>query len=834
MRHNPGLFNYRISIVSSFFIFLINVSPSWCQINGKIVDTDGLALPFAAIYIEGTTYGTVSNADGYYELEIAKNGKTIINFQYVGFKNFQATIDYKGVPVTLNVTMAADQILLNELVIRPDAEDPAYPIMRQTIAHRKTNKNIVNSLEADLYVKGLVKLLEVPQKILGEEVGNLNGILDSLRQGIIYLSESKSRFYFELPDKTKEEMISTIKSGDNSLFTANQFSWASFDLYEEYLQFGRSIISPLADNAFAHYTFRLEQTYEDKDNFVIHKIRIIPKSKNAPLLNGYIFITDGYWTIHSTDLKLYGVALKNTYIDTIEVKQVFIPVESRETWKMFSQIFRFKAGLLGFKIGGDFTYIFSNYILNPDITGIFKSKETFSVKKDALKRDTAYWNQIRPVPLTMEEEKDYIKKDSLLTIWSSRSFLDSMDRADNKFKPIHLILGYTHNNSYKKRSFTVPSPLSAIKFNAVEGFVLNLNPYWAIQDTSMRKFKIQPSVSYGFADHTFKPAVLLDYTFDNYSLGRIQLFSGLRNSQFDAQNPINERSNAWSSLWSKTNKIRLYREMYAGVNYFQEIFNGFYTELSSTYTSRSPVGVNTQYSFRKKDLKYEENIPNVNLPESYFIENEILQNQIKITLRPGQTYSSYPNYKIRHTTDRPVITAEYILGIPINSDRSPFQKLTVKVRDQNVNLRQIGYFRYNIEGGLFIKGKPGYFADFLHPVANRIAIPIDPDLSSFNLLPFYQYSTDRYYIQFNYRHHFNGFVFDKIPLINKTPLRLTLGTSGLYVPDKGYYLEPFIGIENFKIGPIHLFDIDYAFSFDKNGFRDHGIVFRLSQLLGSL
>jgi hypothetical protein len=118
-------------------------------------------------------------------------------------------------------------------------------------------------------------------------------------------------------------------------------------------------------------------------------------------------------------------------------------------------------------------------------------------------------------------------------------------------------------------------------------------------------------------------------------------------------------------------------------------------------------------------------------------------------------------------------------------------------------------------------------------MGNELLSPIAPDLSSFNLLPYYEFSTGDYYLQFNFRHHFNGFIFDKIPLINKTPLKLVIGSSGLYTPEKGHYLEPFIGIENFRIGPVNLFDLDYSFGFDQSGFRDHGVTFRLSQLLNN-
>ncbi|MFZ1750218.1 MAG: DUF5686 family protein, partial [Saprospiraceae bacterium] len=132
-----------------------------------------------------------------------------------------------------------------------------------------------------------------------------------------------------------------------------------------------------------------------------------------------------------------------------------------------------------------------------------------------------------------------------------------------------------------------------------------------------------------------------------------------------------------------------------------------------------------------------------------------------------------------------------------------------------------------------LRSSPTYFGDYFHPMGNELLSPIDPDLSSFNLLPYYEYSVDKYYAQCNLRHHFNGFVFDKIPLINKTPFKLVAGLSALYVPGKGQYAETLVGIENFRIGPFQLFNLDYTWAFDKNGFRDHGLTIRLSQLFSN-
>lgn len=62
---------------------------------------------------------------------------------------------------------------------------------------------------------------------------------------------------------------------------------------------------------------------------------------------------------------------------------------------------------------------------------------------------------------------------------------------------------------------------------------------------------------------------------------------------------------------------------------------------------------------------------------------------------------------------------------------------------------------------------------------------------------------------------------------------MVIGISALHQPDKGEYFEPFIGIENFKIGPFHLFDVDYSFGFDKTGLRDQGFTIRLTQLMNN-
>ncbi len=828
MKHLPFS---KILRISALFIFLTGeVNDMLAQIVGKITDEKGIPLSYAAVYLEGTSTGTVSNSEGRYILEIAAEGEYQLAFQFVGYKQVSKKISYQGTTVVLDVILQPEEYVLDELVITDAKEDPAYPIMRKAISKREYYRQQARNFEADLYVKGVVKILETPEEILGRKIGNMGGILDSTRQGIIYLSESKSKFYCLSPEKTKEVMVSSIRSEGNGLFTANQFSWASFDLYNEYLSFSRTIVSPLADNAFSHYNFRLEGAILDERGKIVNKISIIPKSKNSPLLEGTLYIADDLWNIYSTELHLYGNVLKNTFLDTIHIKQVYVPVASPDTWKLFSQVFTFRAGLLNVKVGGNFTYIFSNYTSGVDVSKHFTDNETFRVEQNALNKDTAFWKETRPIPLTTEETMDYTRKDSLQKIWNSEVFRDSVDRENNKVKWLDLVSGYTYQKSRKNIQLSLPSPLSTIRFNALEGFKASLEAKWEKEDSLARKWTIQPGLDYGFSDKTVKPRLLVTHIYDNYNQGKITVAGGMHNQQFEPREPITERNNTWNSLWNKRNTIRMFRHHYFRVEFSREVLNGYYLTLRSGYSDRRPVSVMTQYSFRKKEEDYAENIPRADLNPDVYQARRFWKNQVSLLIRPGQTYSSYPNRKVRDISDWPNVYLDYEHGIPLDDQTSWYHKAVARIRDEYVSLRLAGYFSYNVEIGTRLSGNIQYFGDYFHPMGNELLSPIDLDMASFNLKPYYEYSTNEYYTQMNFRHHFNGLIFDRIPLINKTSLKLVVGGGVLHVPDKSIYSECYVGIENVRVGPLQILDVDYTWAFAGSQFRDKGITIRLSSI----
>ena len=96
-----------------------------------------------------------------------------------------------------------------------------------------------------------------------------------------------------------------------------------------------------------------------------------------------------------------------------------------------------------------------------------------SFLENANKKDDSYWNSIRPVPLTIEESSDYIKKDNLQIKKKSKVYLDSIDVKRNKFKITDILTNYSYNNSFKKWSIDYDGPLKTFSFNTVQGYRIN-------------------------------------------------------------------------------------------------------------------------------------------------------------------------------------------------------------------------------------------------------------------------------------------------------------------------------------------------------------------------
>lgn len=85
--------------------------PQGGKISGKVLGSEGIPLPGVTVVIKGTTNGTVTNADGYYEINAGADNTLL--FSFIGMKSTEIPV---GNQKEINVTLEADVIGIEEVV----------------------------------------------------------------------------------------------------------------------------------------------------------------------------------------------------------------------------------------------------------------------------------------------------------------------------------------------------------------------------------------------------------------------------------------------------------------------------------------------------------------------------------------------------------------------------------------------------------------------------------------------------------------------------------------------------------------------------------------------
>ena len=808
---------------------------SRAQLTGTVLDENGEPLPFASVYVRNSTNGTAANAEGIYRLSLEKGTYEVV-FQYIGYKQKIETVEISGKPVRLNVKMEPTNLEISEVVIT--TEDPAYRIMREVIARRRYYKNKAAEYSCDVYIKGFYRIVEAPKKILGQDVGTMGGILDTNRTGVVYLSESVSKVYAQAsPKRKKEIMVSSKVSGSDNGFSFNRATYTDFDLYDERIEIEREILSPLADNAFSYYTFRLKGKYKDENGYDIYKIEVRPKRPADPVFGGHLYVVDEWWNLSGADIYLTGAAIKQPVLDTLRIQQEFVPVEKPDAWRLLSQVTSFKFGVLGFKFDGFFNGIFSNYDLHPKFDDKVFSRETFKIEDDANERDSVYWSGIRPIPLTSEESADYVKKDSLQQIWKSDAYLDSTDARNNKFKFGNLLFGYTWRNSKKHTTVQYPAAMSWIQFNTVQGWLVNVKPEFSKYDGDMRTrfWRAEGLLNYGFSEKKMRGGLRLERRFESKHFSTVELSGGLQTAQFSDKDPIGVVTNTMYSLMIKRNYMKLYEKKFVKAEFSRYLFPGLWMRADAEWAERNPLVNHSDYALYKKDRVYTPNAPLTGSAEPSFNTHQAFVVNLMARFRIGETYNSYPKFRVYESSGWPEILLIYRKAIAgVGGSDLNYDYIQAQIRKNDINFGLVGYTELNIAVGMFLNDKRLEFIDLHHPMGNQTIFGKPKDYSrAFFLLPYYDFSTSKPFVQTHIQHHLQGWLLDKIPGLRKLNWKEVFG-FGLYyaentaneglLPQKTPYWEVNFGFENIGFKFFRPFRIDVAAGFFGKEHYKTGVV----------
>lgn len=780
-----------------FIVFLFTNSFAQ-QVKGIIYDDKNEPLPFVNISIDGTGIGTSSNLSGAYNLGL-KNGSYTISFRYVGYTTVKKEIIIDGKDIVLDMVLK-EQLLEIKPYYVTGGEDPAYGIIRKAQKKRKFYLDQVKSYQYDSYIKGSAYLRNAPEKVLGQEIF-LDG-LDSTRSGMIYLSESVSKVYIKGKEK-KEVMVSSKVAGRHQGFSWNSALEFQLNFYENLVPTpvtDRDVVSPIATDAMTYYKYKLLGEYLDHGR-TIYKIEIKPKLTGSPLVNGIVEIQDSTWRIHAIDIfvtKDNGM----DFLDTLDMKVIFVPIKD-DIWLKGTQQFDFRFMFNLFKIKGDGHFLgsFNNYIIDPKFDKNFFTGEVVKVQEESNKKSDAYWDSIRPIPLTHYEIENYELKDSLEEVRGTKTYMDSLDRKRNKLKAIDILTGYTWQNSYHKLEFYFSSPLMGFHFNTVEGIVLTeqlaFEKYYKDQKAQTNA---NVNIRYGFSDGRFFIKGGIRHRFNSTNRWHIALDGGHYISQFNGD-VMPELHNSLYTIFLEINHWRLYEKNHIKFSTGGEVVNGFWLNLSfeadyrRSLNNANPL---TQFYINNTNRSFGDNNdfrnPGVILPST---PGWFLNSQIQLVYTPGQKYMMRPKLKIDYQSKWPTFgIALKVVFVKLDGEENignyAFGEFFV---EQSIDMGIIGNSEYYTSLGYFFR-KPVFFYGYRHFSTTQTAFaPVD-ELRSFWTLPYYQASTNDWFFQAHYQHHFNGWLLGKIPGIKKAKIYEVLGFHFLYNPVIRDYYEFTVGLEN--------------------------------------
>ncbi len=821
-------------------------------IKGKVIDSQRKPLPFASIILVGTNQGIASNIEGEYLLNVLP-GKHRVRFQYLGYKTLDTTFVVGPSMLTYNAMLAVEVVALPEALVSGNGEDPAYTIMRRAIAKAKYHAMQVDEYEAMVYVKGSGRLLKVPgffkkkiTKALAEE---------GIDSTVAFTQESVRKLHYKRPEQYRDTVISIRTTGNDNNTSPMGFIYSSF--YEPKVV---AAISPLAPDAFNHYRFEYLGFIEDGGQ-VVNKINVIPKGKGDQVFEGVIYIVDNVWSIHSLDLTTYIWGIKfdmqqwfeplkrNVWLPVHEIYDVSgsvfgfgfeyryfaklsdyditlnpdleVPVivldakveseEAKASDARMKDLF-FEKGLTalgpGEKLSGKKLLKMMKVYEKQEIEALpdsdtipFTEVSSQVIDSTAYKRDSSYWEQIRPMPLTDYEVRGYERQDSIAAIPPAP---DEKDRTPDtlslsiseegfaanvkprkKFSLSHLITGGRYDIS-DKTFLQLKGPLQSVKYNTVDG----LHGGYEIELGNIQKqninWEISPGIRYAISREAF-----------NYE-GKIRLFGKGWNLQFNGGNqvrqynydhPLSPWSNSLYTLFANRNYLKEYEQKFFRARYEQSITGAMGIDVSAEYGDRKRLINTTDIVFiDDKKLLFTSNDPfHLVGGPGVFDHHEAIITEASLWIKPFWEYHVQRGTKRKEYSKSPMLTLRYRKGW--GEAYHPFDFISADI-EYKWPIGAGSLLSMNMSGGSFIGDvKPVYFHDFVHFPGNRLLeAPMDP-VSSFRMLDYYTYSTNDKYFYGLFNYQFRRFGLTQMNYFRRQGIRENLLFNVLLTPESHQYAE---------------------------------------------
>lgn len=793
------MYLFRIRFLT-FFLIALSVQSFGQQftIKGKVFNSENKeGLPFVPVIIKGTTIGTQTDFDGNFTIKTAKLGDSLIA-SYVGFKRTSRKINKTLAIQEINMPMVNEGLSLDEVTVKA-GENPAHRIIRNVIANKPVNnRDKLEAYEYENYNKIEFDLTRIPKEMRDKKVlkpikfvfENVDSTYSGEKPSLpFFMIENISDFYFLKNPKRKREVVraSKITGIENtSISQVMGDMYQNINIYDNnILIFNKQFSSPISNDGFFYYKYYLEDSSFIGNHWCYH-IRFKPKRTQELSFTGNIWIADTTWGVKRLEMTMPKDANIN-FINTANVVQEFVYSDS--TWMMNKDrlVIDFAPTKKALGFYGRKTTSYKKIKLNtPREVKFYDLGDKIDVSDDATKQSDEFWQQNRHDSLTAREMKIYKMIDTIQSLPIYKTWIDIF---------YVFVAGYG-----KVNNFEIGPYYNLISYNKVEGTRLRFGGRTSRKFS--RWYELNGYVAYGTLDQKYK-----------YSLGfksfitkkpHRQLVGMSYKSDYEILGQSTNgfsQDNIFASFFRTSPLTNLTRVDNTQAWYEREWLPGLITRVTLAGNLYTPLGT-ARYNYYKKDgaIGEKENLRNTEV-------------RLNVRFAYKEKFVSGDFERVSLGTRYPVIQLNYAKSLQnAFGGEYDYQKFAVNLSDRIRITPILGYTDYMIQGGKIWGTVPFPLLE-LHG-GNETYVY---DYMAYNMMRYYEFGSDQY-VAAGIIHHFEGLLFNKVPLLKKLKWREVIsgkavwGTvepnnrktfifpTSLNALDKGPYVEATAGIENiFKV-----------------------------------
>ena len=758
-------------------LLLLLAGPALAQlttVRGVVTDARTKEkLPFVSVAVPQTTLGTNTDEQGRFTLQVPAQYNTLI-FNYLGYRPVTRTF-VPGAPVELSVPLTTTSAQLNEVVIKgtkppryKNKDNPAVELIRQVLDHRDANQPTSYDYVTDeKYEKMAFSFSNLSEKFKNRKIFRNYQFLfkqqDSAAVGgvnilPVYLEEKLSREYYRKDPPAFKTVVLGSKQvqfdkhfiDNDGVSTYFNRMYQDINIYDNNVSLlGNQLLSPISNAGPTFYQYYVTDTLKNQVPQLI-ELSFNPRNRGDLLFTGKLYVTlDGNYAVQRAELgvdKRINLNLVKGFSAILE----FAPNPDRR-YHLRKSVLDMEFGLTekGSGFFGERTVIYEKFRIGEPAPDSLYAGPAVVAADSSAGRGQAFWQQNRPDSLTLTERTIYKNIDTLQTIKSFQRTLTLFTFLFSGYKAFGPIDVGPANTFYS--------------FNPVEGFRLRLGGR-TTPDFSKRIY-FETYGAYGFRDERWKYFFSSTYSLNNKSIYTFPQNFVRASFQREVKIPGQElqfvqEDNFLLSFKRGLNDKYLYNDI-ARFDYLHEYNNHFSYALGFKNWQQRPAG---GLYFRNR-INGEEHVI-----------SSLRTTELGLTLRwaPHEKFYQGKLYRTPIISPAPVYTLVLDVGLKgLLGGEYTYQNLVFNFT-KRFYLSQLGHTDVTIEGSNLFGQVPFPLLDI-----HRANQTFSYQLQAYNLMNFLEFSSDHYASLF-LDHNFNGFIFNKLPLIRRLKLREVASLKLLY------------------------------------------------------